>query len=647
MIRAAILPAFGILVAASWSFAADGPTTEQRDAWQRDANALLQQIRGLRSTLNDDRKMADAEICAKAVLWIAKHNEFFRPDYARWTDETLALGHQRLQALSKGKPDWLDKPGVGVSLGYYSELDGSVQPYAVTLPADFDRAAKKRWPLHVVLHGRNANLTEVSFIHDHQGKAPKEPISWIQLDIFGRTNNAYRWAGEVDVFEALAATKRLYPIDDKRITLWGFSMGGAGAWHLGLHHPDQWSSVGAGAGFADTVKYLNLKEPLSPIGTKLVRIYDPVEYALNAFNVPTVGYGGELDKQLAAAKLMSARAAELGTSIKLLVGPQTEHKFHPDSWKEFLAFHLEASQRGRPMFPGLREIRFTTCTVKYNSCEWITIEEQSQPYEPSTVSAKIDGDVVRVETKNIELLQLARDVGDVVVIDGGKKLPLNAAADGLLPGVYYEHRDDGWEPLNYRESHEYLTQPEGRKRHNLQGPIDDAFTRPFVCVKPTGKPWSQAHADWAQWNLERFRREYDKYLRADLPVINDNQVTEELIETKHLILFGDPGSNSVLARVVDKLPLQWDKTSASIAGKKVSPDSQAVVMVYPNPLNPGRYVVLNSGHTFHEAEFKASNANLFPKLGDVGIAQFERANDGQFSETVTWSEIFSSAWDWP
>jgi hypothetical protein len=68
------------------------------------------------------------------------------------------------------------------------------------------------------------------------------------------------------------------------------------------------------------------------------------------------------------------------------------------------------------------------------------------------------------------------------------------------------------------------------------------------------------------------------------------------------------------------------------------------VLVYPNPLNPSRYVVVNSGHTFHEAEFKASNANLYPKLGDVGVIQFARKDDGGFSETIAWSEIFDSAW---
>jgi hypothetical protein len=42
-------------------------------------------------------------------------------------------------------------------------------------------------------------------------------------------------------------------------------------------------------------------------------------------------------------------------------------------------------------------------------------------------------------------------------------------------------------------------------------------------------------------------------------------------------------------------------------------------MIYPNPLNPDRYVVLNSGHTFGEKEFKGTNALLYPRMGDWAV----------------------------
>ena len=43
------------------------------------------------------------------------------------------------------------------------------------------------------------------------------------------------------------------------------------------------------------------------------------------------------------------------------------------------------------------------------------------------------------------------------------------------------------------------------------------------------------------------------------------------------------------------------------------------MLIQPNPLAAGRYVVLNSGHTFHEKELASLNYLLFPRLGDWAV----------------------------
>ena len=45
----------------------------------------------------------------------------------------------------------------------------------------------------------------------------------IQLDLFGRINGGgWHWAGEADVFEGIAAVKKRFKIDDRRVMLRGF-----------------------------------------------------------------------------------------------------------------------------------------------------------------------------------------------------------------------------------------------------------------------------------------------------------------------------------------------------------------------------------------------------------------------------------------
>lgn len=650
MARMVLLGGLMLVVSASRAVQAQ-PATKSAVAIEQKLPAINQVVEKLKAGRDDLRPVADVEVFAKAADWITRHNEFYKPDYEAWTLEAINTGLRRAQELAESKNSWVGRPGSTV-LGYYSEVDGSVQPYAIKIPEGYDPKGAKRWPLHVELHGRGDTLNEVSFIHAHEKPDSKIKLlcpDCIQLDVFGRTNNAYRWAGERDVLEALAAAQRLFKIDDRRITLRGFSMGGAGAWHLGLHHPSLWSSVGAGAGFCDTVQYLGLKEPLSPLHERMVRIYDAKDYALNAYNVPTIGYGGELDKQILASKTMHELGEKLGVPIPRLIGPMTEHKWHPDSLAEFMKFHAQHSAAGRPQYPAPAKIKFVTYTLKYNRADWLIVEEQIQPYEASIVDAEVDptNDVLKVSTKNVSVLQIMRDVASTVSIDGGKPLVLGSAAGGLLPGVYFEKRDNGWVGWDYNQSHKYAAHEaegdEPRKRHNLQGPIDDAFMEPFVCVRPTGTPWTAAQNDWAKWTLARFENEFDKWLRGKVPAVNDTQVTDELIESKNLILFGDPGSNALLAKVVSRLPVKWTKSAIEVNGKSYDAATHGVALIFPNPLNPNRYVVVNSGHTFHETEFKASNANLYPRLGDIAVLKFSPKGDG-FTQEPVFADVFNSRW---
>ena len=606
---------------------------------------LETQLKSLQESLagrpTDDR--VDAEICAKAVEWILRHDEFFKKDYVKSAQRTLRIGHRRIDEIGSSK--WWEAPGKH-ALAYRSRIDDSVQPYVVTVPESFTQQRTKRWPLHVVLHGRNKNLTEAHFIASQDGKAAPAGQDWIQLDVFGRTNNAYRWAGETDVFEALDDVIRRFSIDESRITLWGFSMGGAGAWHLGLHHPSRWASVGAGAGFVDFYEYQKQTEQLPDYQHRTLRIYDAKDYALNLSVVPFITYGGEVDPQLRASQIIKEQADQLDVPLQTLVGPGMGHKFDDASKASFMEFLIQNNQKGRKRGAGRREFRFVTYTLKYNRCEWLTIHEQSTPYAKTLASSVMNenGDL-ELTTENIEALSVLRTATNRLSIDGSKPFNLNTIGDDNLIDVYFVKEDGNWVALDYEESLEFEENPQQHKRHNLQGPIDDAFMEPFVCVTGTGRPWSKEIHDYANWSLERFKKDFDKWMRAKPIVVSDDEVTEELIRNRNLILFGDPGSNKILKRVVDDLPVEWKSDSITFMGNEYSSEDHALVMIFPNPLNPRHYVVINSGMTTHEKDFKASNSWLFPKLGDYAVIRFSKYSTGEFDETVESAGIFDSIWN--
>ncbi|WZO98015.1 alpha/beta hydrolase-fold protein [Isosphaeraceae bacterium EP7] len=593
--------------------------------------------------------VADVRVYLRAARLIVEHGEFYTPAYADWTLEGLGRGLDRAGKLAHRESPWATAEG-STARGYVSRVDGSIQPYAVVVPAG-GVPADRKLRLDVVLHGRGATLNEVSFLHAHQGKPAPAGQAGLVLHVFGRGNNAYRWAGETDVFEAIEAVKRNYPVDDRRVVLRGFSMGGAGAWHLGLHHPAAWSSVEAGAGFTETKRYAKLAN-LTEVEARGIHLYESVDHALNAFNVPMAGYGGEDDPQLKASRNIEEALRTLGFALKAdglvtrgtdidylgVVGAKMGHKVDPASAALLAAFHDEHAKDGANLEPA--RVRFVTYSLKYPKAAWLAVERMGEHYTRATVDARVEGGSVIATTENVAVLSVQRQVGETIKLDGDE-LPLKLAASGLLPSVYYQKRAKGWEVLDHEASRGLQENLDGTKAPGLQGPIDDAFTGPFLCVRGTGTPWNPALQAWADARLDRFSKDWSKWMRGDLPVKDDAQVTEADIAGKNLILFGDPGSNSLIARSLSGLPLTWTRESLRLRNT-YDAATHSPALIAPSPLARGRYVVLNSGHTFGASAFKGTNALLYPQLGDYAV--FELADPNQKAKVAG---FFDERWRLP
>src|SRR4029453_10186639 len=100
----------------------------------------------------------------------------------------------------------------------------------------------------------------------------------------------------------------------------------------------------------------------------------------------------------------------------------------------------------------------------------------------------------------------------------------------------------------------------------------------------------------------------------------DSAVSDADIANYNLVLFGDPGSNSVMAKVVGRLPIQWTRTEITVGAQKFPTADHALVLIYPNPLNPEKYVVLNTGQTFSANRITSgTEAVFFPRLGHYAV----------------------------
>jgi hypothetical protein len=126
--------------------------------------------------------------------------------------------------------------------------------------------------------------------------------------------------------------------------------------------------------------------------------------------------------------------------------------------------------------------------------------------------------------------------------------------------------------------------------------------------------------------------------------VPDNQVDKSAIAEHNLVLFGDPSSNSVIGRIADRLPISWTKESIVVGGKSYPAETHALIMIYPNPLNQNKYIVLNSGFTFREYDY-LNNARQVPKLPDWVIVDLTVPPHSRGPGKIVDAGFFNESWE--
>ena len=602
-------------------------------------------VKALEEKRVDPDVVGDLTVYAKAGRYLLEFPELFGNQNAiNHSMTVLDHGIEQAKQLQTGHAQ--DMTAKSQIHAYYSAIDGSVQPYHISLPANYDPAKPTR--LYVWLHGRQNNTTESEFIYSFMnprppGSAPVADQGQIQVDLFGRINSAgWHWAGEADVFETIAAVKKRFKIDDKRVMLRGFSMGGEGGWHIALHHPDDFAAAEIGAG---TWSNRAAAVPgLTSYQMAALKIWENMEeWALNAYNLPLAGHDGDKDNQVPClppppagtpnrGQLESSlrTRAQLekegfaaggepnflhmaGTPDVFLISKDTGHGTSPQVRKELDAFLKEWGDKGQT---SPDHIRFVTYTTRYNRDYWVTVEGLGKHYQRADVDAQrtSEGKIYEITTHNVTRLAL-RETGDAkeIRIDGQR---LNVKGG---PETTLEKQGAAWKIIRS------ATQGGLHKTHALQGPIDDAFLDPFLLVRPTGTPWNDAVNQQALRSMARFDRLWAKYFRGHPYVKDDKDVTDADFAKYHVVLFGDPGSNRWIAKVNGKLPLRWTKQTVTLAGQNFPADQNFPALIYPNPLHPSKYVVLNTGLTIVDREYNGDYG--MPQWGDYAIVKVKQGSD--------------------
>ncbi len=614
------------------------------------------------------RFLPDAEVFWKAVDWALRYDEIYDLKQVEWARAQLAEAETRLTALARDEKPWLSLTGTVVR-GYRSRIDGSVQPFGLVVPASFQPQLPHQWRLDCWFHGRGEKLTELDFIQQrttHPGEFT--PPDTIVLHPYGRYCNGSRFAGETDFFEALEIVQRDYRIDDTRRVVRGFSLGGAACWHLAAHHAWQWCAAAPGAGFSETEEFLTTfqNESLQPTPweRKLWNLYDSTAAAANFFNLPTVAYSGETDRQRQAATAMARAMAKEGITLTHIIGPKTAHAYEPEARAE-INRRIDALAAHPKIHPEIDVLQ--THTLRYNTLKYGRIDGLDSHWQEARIAVSpLDSGSCQVNVSNVSAFSLTLPPGSARArppIDFG---PTSAPPPLYQPTLVIREFTNGPEssrveiPLPSPQSDGSLTAsfsrqngiwkagplPTGplRKKHGLQGPIDDAFMDSFLFVRPTGTAANASADAWARAEMTRAIDHWRRHFRGDVMIKDDTQVTAEDIRSSHLVLWGDPASNAVLATVAARLPIGWSGAEIKAGEHTFPAANHALIAIYPNPLHPEKYVVLNSSFTFREYDY-LNNARQTPKLPDWAVIDLQSPPNSRYPGRVAAAGFFGENWE--
>jgi pimeloyl-ACP methyl ester carboxylesterase len=623
-----------------------------------------------------DALAAEVLVFPRSVEMALELNQFYRPVELQFAERLLGEAERRIEVI-RGGGRWRDvvlttgpmnplpdrKPiqrGETFSVigGYRSEIDGSYQPYGLVVPAGMSSSDTRPRRLDLWFHGRGEKLSEVAFLGGQwTSDGEYSPGNTFVLHPYGRYSNAFRFAGEVDVHEVLAYIRKNLPIDEHKISVRGFSMGGAACWQFATRYPDQWFAANPGAGFSETAGFLDffqgepVKDSAPWYQQKMWNLYDGPPYAINLAHCPTVVYSGELDRQKQAADMMEVALAQHDIQMTHIIGPKTEHKIHPESKLEIETRLANLASSRIDQVP--TSLEFTTYTLSHHRIHWIDIQGLGEHWTEANLRALVSGPLaIKIDTKNITRLRVdfaagqwpGRPRGKVSIDIDGTTI---AATDNNAPMIASDRslrfelmRVDGkWQLLS--DTNDQST--DLRKRPGLQGPIDDAFNGSFVFVMPSGKSSDPVVQAWYEQESKHAMEQWRKHFRGDVRVVRDDEVSDTWIESANLTLFGDARTNRVIAKLSSALPLDWNETEITIGAQTRPSPGRVVAMIYPNPLNPDHYIVLNSGFTFRQYDF-LNNARQTPKLPDWAIIDVTNGATSRDPGKIDAAGFFNESW---
>ena len=513
---------------------------------------------------------------------------------------TVSECEQVIGDMERRKPAFRDVIGRHLR-GYRSRIDGQVQHYMVYAPKNYSRTHR---PIPLVVRVPYPTLPSRPFLESWH-VADSDIIGLFQT-LADQYGFAVLWAngrnarsttsvgfpvGTTDIFEAIAAVQADYSIDDDRIYLTGDCQGGLEALGLAMRFPGRFAASGLTSPFFTRVEpgrertSFNASDVVQSAASAWDDANSPMNLVENIRNLPVAIFHEKQHKHspLAPSLEFVKRAAAAGIEVPLEVIDYESGTVCPirSPLAKCFEFFKGKSRQQRPQVVTLR-----TAELKYGVAYWLRLLEKDTSGEMAMIRGETrGGNRVSMTSSNVNRFEILlpplgyRPGTELSVVLNGNEVFRGIPTGGALQL-----------PAQSGET----STAELRKTPGHEGPIVDAFGDGFLVVEGTIGSGAERR------QITKLARDlcanWKKAYFVDCPLKTDREITGSDIEEKNLVLFGTADTNAVVSRIAHRLPLSASSEGVCIAGRDFPGRNVGYALVYPNPLNPRRYVVVVGGN---------------------------------------------------
>lgn len=467
---------------------------------------------------------------------------------------------------------------------FISNIDGSVQYYAVNPPTDYN--GKDETALFFSLHG--AAVEGYSQARSYNSKKWGRIVSPTNRRPYG-----FNWEdwGRLDALEVLDISLNKFKIDKEKIYLTGHSMGGHGTWHIGVTFPDKFAALGPSAGWIsfDSYRYKNKKESTSKVKLLIDRTGNPSKtYTLaeNYYNHGIYIIHGKDDKVVTVKQPYSMM--------------EVLEKFHKDYvyYEEPGVGHWwdKSDEPGadcvdwRPMFDffgrktrytndRIRHLKFKTAAPGISSdYYWVTIYDQNKYFDFSSVDFVFDPGLNRItgKTENVKVMNF-----DTSILNKTKDLLL-IIDDQKIENIQISE-DKLW-LVKINNKWIVTQQPELKNKSPERfGSFKDAFRHNMIFVYGT-----KGTEDENKWCLDKVKYDAEQFWyqgNGSIDIIADKDFDEFKYQDRNIILYGNSNTNSAWNKLLDHCPVSVNENEIILGDKIYKGKDLICFMIYPKKNN--------------------------------------------------------------